>query len=71
MGQGEILQFLKENEGQIFNSKDLCMALDRGNTASALSRLRKYPPTGFNYSKENQLICLNNNGKSYIYWYKK
>ncbi len=71
MGQGEIFQFLIENEGQIFTSKNICMALDRATASSALLRLRKYPPEGFNYSKENQLTDLISNGKSYIYWYKK
>ncbi len=60
MGQGEILQFLKENEGQIFTSKDICMALGRTSASSVLLSLRKYPPEGFNFSK---------NGISYFYWY--
>ncbi len=62
MGQGEILQFLKENEGQIFTSKDFCIALNMGSTCSSLLRLRRYPPDGFNFSKS---------GVSYIYWYEK
>ena len=62
MGQGEILQFLKENEGQIFTSKEVCMALNLGSASSSLGRLRRYPPDGFNFSKE---------GRGYLYWYEK
>ncbi|MFQ5975650.1 MAG: hypothetical protein ACE5J5_04990 [Candidatus Hydrothermarchaeales archaeon] len=78
MGQGEIFQFLIENEGQIFTAKEICMALDRTTASSALLRLRKYPPEGFNSSKENLLSDVNRYGKTwfskakiYIYWYKK
>ncbi len=78
MGQSEIFQFLKENEGQIFTSKDIKMALDRTSASSALLRLRKYPPDGFNFSKEKLVKDVNRNGKkwfsnanTYIYWYKK
>ena len=71
MGQIEIIQFLKENEGQIFTSTEICMALDRTNASSVLLRLRKYPMDGFNYSKKNQLNDLISNGQSYLYWYKK
>ncbi len=59
MGQGEVFQFLQENEGKIFTCKDISMALDITSTGS-LSRLRKYPPKGFKFSK---------NGTSYTYWF--
>ncbi len=80
MGQGEIFKFLKENEGQIFTNKDICIALDitSASAFSALSRLRRYPSEGFNFSNEYLLLDkkMNDNTwsirrKTYIYWYKK
>ncbi len=78
MGQSEIFQFLKENEGQIFTSKDIKMALDMPGATNLLLRLRKYPPVGFNFSKEKLVTDINRYGKkwfsntnTYIYWYKK
>ncbi len=78
MGQGEIFHFLKENEGQIFTSKDIKMALDMPGATNILFKLRKYPPEGFNFSKEKLVRDVNRNGKTwfsnantYIYWYKK
>ncbi len=78
MGQSEIFQFLKENEGQIFTSKDIKMALDMPGATNILFKLRKYPPEGFNFSKEKLVTDVYRNGKkwfsnanTYIYWYKK
>ena len=68
MGQGEILQFLQENEGQIFTSKEICLALDRVTASSSLLRLRKHKPNGFSFSKQNLLFntFISN---AYVYWF--
>lgn len=68
MGQGEIYQFLKENEGQIFTSKEISLALDRATASSALLRLRKYPPEGFNFCKQN-LLFNTFMSNAYVYWF--
>ncbi len=78
MGQGEIIQFLKENEGQIFTAKEIGMILDISSTSSSLLRLRNHPSEGFNFSKENLLLdkkmhdkAWSVRRKTYVYWYKK
>ena len=77
MGQGDIFQFLKENEGQIFTSTEINIALDMSSAMDLLLKLRKYPPEGFNSSKENLILdkkihdkTWTYKRKTYVYWYK-
>jgi predicted transcriptional regulator len=67
MGQTEIVEFLKKNQGTPFTEREINSELNKSTCRNSLKSLRKYPPGGFEFKRERQ----SNNVWAYIYrWVK-